>query len=415
LQSNSSLTPSSWKEQGKWGGAAHDKFGTSVSLSADAKILVIGAPGHYGDDKKTGYVNVYQRVDRDGSYWEPLGKTIVGKAAGDRFGFSVDVCADGTVLAIGSPGPEGDEVNTTGRPGYVIVYHLDSSGDLGSSTWKPLGEAIDGEADGDEFGVSVSLSDENKTLAVGAWFVDGENGEHSGSVKIYSMADDNPIWRLIGQIDGQSPWELSGYSLSLSADGTVIAIGNGANSDFGYVWVYRMDSGGWGTTGNPIQGDSRGDRFGCSVDISGDGVTLAIGAPGGQYVKVFHLESDGSDSLGSSSWKLLGNAITTEEIGDDFGISISLSRDGKTLVVGAPGSNGVLGDDSGNVRIYHFNDTTSNWMHVGEDIIGGEAAYDKSGISVSVSADGETVAIGSYENKDNGPDSGHVRIFSVSV
>ena len=46
---------------------------------------------------------------------------------------------------------------------------------------------------------------------------------------------------------------------------------------------------------------------------------------------------------------------------------------------------------SGHVRVYQY--INSSWVQLGTDI-DGEAEYDKSGYSVSLSADGSTVAIG---------------------
>jgi hypothetical protein len=93
-----------------------------------------------------------------------------------------------------------------------------------------------------------------------------------------------------------------------------------------------------------------------------------------------------------------------------FGYSVSLSDDAKTLAVGAPYANGKNGDDTGRVRIYRTDNYESGWTQIGEDI-DGEAAYDTSGVSISLSADGKKVAIGSDWNDDNGATSGHVRVF----
>ena len=87
---------------------------------------------------------------------------------------------------------------------------------------------------------------------------------------------------------------------------------------------------------------------------------------------------------------------------------MSLSEDGKTIAVGA--FSNWKEDDSGHVRVYRLDDSGSSWMQLGEDI-DGEAVGDWSGQSVSLSADGTTVAIRSSWN--NGLDSGHVRIFIV--
>jgi hypothetical protein len=97
--------------------------------------------------------------------------------------------------------------------------------------------------------------------------------------------------------------------------------------------------------------------------------------------------------------------------GENFGISVSLSDDDKTLAVGADYNDGK-GDSAGHVRVYRMDDTKISWEQLGEDI-DGDAAKDRSGLSVSLSADGQTVSIGSGWHDDNEADSGHVRVFTM--
>ena len=423
FQSVPPVATSIWKQQGSAivGDAAEDYLGTSVALSADAKTLVVGAPGWYGNTDREGYVKVYRTTDDGGSRTQ-LGQTIYGNATGDLFGWSVDVTAQGNVILLGSPGYLGNN----DRPGYVQVFSLDSDDETAGTTgtWKQVGQDIAGEAIGDEFGWSVSISDDGKTIAVGAPYNDGKNGEDSGHVRIYRLADDGASWEQIGgDIDGDAAGDWSGDSVSLSANGTIVAIGApyGAGIDgilqAGQVKVYRIDSGGssWEQLGESIYGDNVNDYFGNSVDISPDGNSLAVGtavSSGPGYVKVFSLENGGGDDddLGASSWKQVGLTITGEANGDLFGNSVSLSDDAKTLAVGALWANDEDGDDVGQVSVYRRDDSESGWTQIGEDI-DGEATYDISGWSVSLSGDGKTVAIGSSYNSDNGFYSGHVRVF----
>jgi hypothetical protein len=172
----------------------------------------------------------------------------------------------------------------------------------------------------------------------------------------------------------------------------------------------------WGPLGQTLYGDSAGDWFGWSVNLSPDGDTLAIGSPGDAlvsnqpgYVRVFSLTVSG-DNIGNSSWEQIGTDIIGEADGDEFGRSLSLSNDGRTVAVGAWKNNGENGDDSGHVRVYRIDDSQSNWIQIGDDI-DGEAAHNTAGVSVSLSADGNTVAIGSPWNDDNGSDAGHVRVY----
>ena len=69
---------------------------------------------------------------------------------------------------------------------------------------------------------------------------------------------------------------------------------------------------------------------------------------------------------------------------------------------------------TGHVRIYYMNDTSSSWKKIGQDI-NGESDYDQSGYSVSLSADGKSVAIGSIFNGNDGKSegTGHVRVFNL--
>jgi hypothetical protein len=358
--------------------------------------------------EKKGYVKVYQTA-REGGNMTLRGQTIYGNATGDLFGQSVDISADGKTLAIGSPGYwlEND------RPGYVRIYTSDSSGDFGSN-W----EEITGEEIGDEFGNSVSLSDDGKTLAVGAWRNDG-NGESSGHVRIYRLEDNGRSWAQVGRdIDGELE-ESVGTSVSLSRNGTTLAIGakwsrdNGESS--GNVKVYQLNSDGltWERLGQTLYGAASFDFFGWFVQVSGDGKTLMIGSPGyisqadqPGYVRVYILESSDNNDF---NWKMLGQDITSEAKTEGLGSSGSLSDDSKTLCIGVnrDRSGGVM---SHYVRVYRIDLSNSTWIPIGEDIDGKHSGSHS--VSLSLSSNGKALAIGSYANDDNGTNSGQVRVFA---
>ena len=108
-------------------------------------------------------------------------------------------------------------------------------------------------------------------------------------------------------------------------------------------------------------------------------------------------------------WVQLGQDIDGVADYDFSGSSVSLSTDGNIVAIGASGNDGN-GDDSGHVRIYQWNET--QWIQRGNDI-DGEAEYDSSGFSVSLSTDGNIVAIGATGNDGNGNESGQVRIYQL--
>ena len=61
-----------------------------------------------------------------------------------------------------------------------------------------------------------------------------------------------------------------------------------------------------------------------------------------------------------------------------------------------------------------YKNISGTWSQLESDI-DGEAAFDNSGFSVSLSSDGTIVAIGAKNNGGNGSDSGHVRVYGASL
>jgi hypothetical protein len=159
-----------------------------------------------------------------------------------------------------------------------------------------LGNDIDGEAAGDSSGDSVALSDNGTIVAIGAIYNDGTNplvsGNNRGSVRVYQLISN--VWtQLGGDIDGEAALDYYGYSVSLSSDGSVVAIGANLNdgtsgtslADRGHVRVYLRDTFnttiapiGWTQLGSDIDGEAIGDQSGFSVALSRDGLSVAIGA-----------------------------------------------------------------------------------------------------------------------------------------
>jgi hypothetical protein len=124
-------------------------------------------------------------------------------------------------------------------------------------------------------------------------------------------------------------------------------------------------------------------------------------------VKIFSLE--GGDNLSAANWKQIGRNIEGRGNGNLFGRSVSLSEDVQTLAVGASLANGKDGDDDVvRVSVYQRDDYKSRWTQIGEGIEG-EAAHDNSRWSLSLSGDGNNVAIGYPDGEYDS--SSHVRAF----
>ena len=166
----------------------------------------------------------------------------------------------------------------------------------------------------------------------------------------------------------------------------------------------------WTQKGADIDGEAAGDLSGYSVSSSSDGTIVAIGArwndgagSNAGHVRVYEWNS------GTSAWDQKGGDIDGEAAGDLSGFSVSLSSDGSIVAIGAYLNDGT-GADAGHVRVYEWNSGTSAWDQKGADI-DGEAASDESGMSVSLNDNGRTVAIGARYNDGAGADAGHVRVY----
>ena len=380
--------------------ADDDESGTSVSLSGDGKTVAIGAMRHGTHD--IGHVRVYKYNESDYT-WTNKGGDLDVEEDVDESGYSVSLSNDGHTVAIGAIRNNGNGENS----GHVRVYKYDEK-----DGWTQKGSDIDGEAAFDQSGYSVSLSNGGKTVAIGA-IQNADNGENSGHVRVYEYI--NNTWtQKGGDIDGGGFFAQSGYSVSLSTDGKTVAIGaifslNDDGEYSGHVRVYEYINNIWTQKGSDIDGKASLDQSGFSVSLSGDSETVAIGAPNNGnlrgHVRVYKYEND---------WTQKGSDIDGEANGDYSGSSVSLSNDGNTVAIGARQNDGN-GENSGHVRVYKYDNDNKTWTQKGIDI-DGEAAEDQSGYSVSLSDNGDTVAIGARYNDifdDNGTvqNIGHVRVY----
>ncbi len=316
--------PEEWRQIGADidGKLAGDELGTSVSISADGSVVAIGASASNG---YTGHVGVYR--DQGGS-WVQIGTDIIGEAAVDRSGTSVSLSADGMVVAIGANNNDGNGQTA----GHVRIYRNQGN------NWVQIGADIDGEARDNFSGQSVSLSADGSIVAIGAPS-NSANGLYTGHVRVYQNQGGN--WVKIGaDIDGETIRDYAGYSVSLSADGSVVAIGSPRTNQFdgptpGRVRVYRNQSGNWIKIGTDIIGQATADAFGYSVSLSADGSIVAIGAPlvgnntGIGYAKVYR-------NMGSS-WVQVGSDINGRFSRDKLGTSVSLNADGSAVAITASG------------------------------------------------------------------------------
>lgn len=399
LASNSS-NDSDWTQLGSsiTGEATGDLSGWSVASSADGNTVIVGSTSNDGNGENSGHARVFRY---DGNDWNQLGADIDGDNAYDQAGTSVAISADGNTVIIGAIWNDGSATNS----GHARIFRFDGN------AWIQLGSDIDGEASSDRSGYAVAMSADGNTVVVTARDSDGA-GSDSGHARVFSF--DGSDWIQIGgDIDGEASGDSSGWSVAMASDGQTIAIGaifndgNGSNS--GHARVYRLVNNSWTQIGADIDGEAAGDNSGYSVSMNSDGNRVSVGAisndgngtDAGQ-VRVF--EFDGTN------WIQIGSDINGDNPGDGFGLSVDMSADGNTIVVGGPFAS-ENGANSGEAKIYRFDGADWNQL---ANILDGEFAGDQTGWAVAISADGSKVAIGEKHNALNGNNSGRVRMFEMS-
>ena len=216
----------------------------------------------------------------------------------------------------------------------------------------------------------------------------------------------------LGQdLNGEASWDKSGYSVSLSSNGTIVAIGaidndsgfsNSHNS--GHVRIYEYSDNSWNQLGQDIDGEAKDDEFGFPVSISDNGQIVAIASiknddisTNSGYVQIYKYNTS------DNSWNQLGQTIHGEGENDKFGRSLSLSSDGTIIAIGSPykdTANTGINNNSGYVRIYKYDESDNSWNQLGENIDNNEISNDHFGWSVSLSFDGTIVAISAIKNDD---------------
>ncbi len=373
-------------------------------------------------------------------------------ATGANFG-SVALSGDGKTMAIGAAfensnatGINGDQSNTSASNSGA-VYVFTKSG----VTWTQEAYIKASNTDsGDTFGTAVRLSQDGNTLAVTAPSEDsnasgvngdGSNNLMSGSGAAYIFIRANSVWSQQAYLKSSNPDIGDGFGsqLSVSADGNTLAVGasgessnssgiNGnqasnALSSSGAVYIFTRSLGTW-TQSTYIKASNPNslDNFGARLSLSGDGLTLAVGAPkeASNATGINGNQNDNSlanagaiyiFTYAAAAWSqqayIKPSVIST---GENFGININLSYDGDTLAAGvateasnATGINGNAADTSAaqSGAVFVFSRSGINWSQQAYIKSSNSEAGDVFGSSTALSADGNTLAVSAPGESSN--------------
>jgi len=372
--------------------------------------------------------------------------------AGDRFGQSLALSADGSTLAVGA---YIEDSNATGIGGNQADNSAINAGAVYVFTrvgfaWSQQAyiKASNTNAD-DRFGTSLALSADGSTLAVGAYFEDsnatgigGNQADNSatnaGAVYVFARVSSAWSQQAYTKASNTTAQDWFGFSLALSADGSTLAVGayyedsnatgiggdeNELATNAGAVYVFTRAGSVWSQQAY-IKASNTDDQdlFGTSLALSADGSTLAVGA---QNEDSNATGIDGSQTNNSamnagavyvftrlgSTWSQQAyiKASNTNAV-DQFGTSLALSADGSTLAVcareEASNATGIGGNQADNSAfragaVYVFTRAGSAWSQQAYIKASNTNAGDYFGHSLALSADGSTLAVGAYAESSN--------------
>jgi len=406
-------------------GNENEHYGFDVDISNDGLTIVVGAKNSFDviNGNSTGKTYVYKFSD---NYWSQLGTTLIGFVAAGRFGRQVSISGDGLTIAAGA--------SWAGITNYVGIYKF-IDGD-----WIQLGNYILGGTSSG-FGSSLDLSNDGSTLIIAA--------PSANKIEIFEYESDT--WQKTNQVINSSSFDYFGTKIEINDTNDIIVIGSR-----GMTSVYHKND-----TNNTWQQFSQnviwenGTGWTDSVAISNDGLTFVTGdTENGVKVltygycepnisvdynennfgviyddeiitKNFTIKNIGTGTLNINSiassnpnFVIINDLITLNENEEGtFQVQYSnanfnFEENYANITIKTNANN--LPEYNFNVNAYVVNSYNSEIIWENSSEILGENEGDQLGNSVSISSNGNVMALAAFANDDNEEDSGYVKIYSIN-
>jgi MBG domain (YGX type)/Bacterial Ig-like domain (group 3)/FG-GAP repeat len=309
-------------------GSANDGFGSSVALSTDGSVAVVGAESH-GAKTVAGAGAAYVFNRKASGFTQQAEITASDAAEGDAFGYAVALGANGSTIVVGAPG------RRDGGAAYVFGHQ--------GPNYKEIGRlSASGATTGDGFGSAVALS------ADGVWALVGApnysvNGSQPGAAFAFRRNGEQIAG--FAKLTASDGMDVDGFgsTVAFSENGAIALVGApfhsvGSTSAQGSAYIFRRNAKAYAQTTELTASDGGDvDNFGSSVALNANGASAMVGAPqhtahnisgeGTAYV----FKDDGAGYVETGELIPAGGAA-----GDGSGSSVALSASGKYALVGSP-------------------------------------------------------------------------------
>jgi hypothetical protein len=375
----------------------------------------------FADADSAGLWRVYEKQD---PYTSILVLSPDASTANQEFGHRIVARNDGRTVIASAPGKGQGEVHFLFR----------SSSEAGTTLQTQLTATMtDNDDNTSRLGESLSISTDENFVVAGAPYANtvGTDGStrqiDAGLLKVYIWDPSAFKYGILNTInpptDGSTANENLNFgwahkvsepgvgSVRTTADKYLFVSAPGHDNDTGRVYMYTWGIGADGSTYDTWTQDytieapagGSGQRFGHRLQANDNGDILAVSslAPGNAgKVEIFIKTSQSSDGSTQNSFTLAqtltGVASDGSTTNTAFGESIAMSKDGTTLIIGAPGVDGTLHPDSGAIYYYKWNaDDSTNTYTLQQTISAPESSTNmKFGTTLDINDAGDRIVIG---------------------
>ena len=369
-------------------------FGSAVAFSADASTIVVGA-----SNQNSGEAYVYNAPSggwsaASGTLNENARLINSDTSVNNSLGSSVAVSNNGSVIVIGAPGP-----STATGAAYVYNENFEagqSSGwsqqptDPALTETNKISNSVDGIA-GDSFGWSVALTPDGNHLVIGAPFQSQGGINNSGAAYLYNYVSGSNTWSLNNNGEMLEPQisdpnnanDNSGWSVDISNDASVILVGSphhvvGANMNEGTTFIWNNDLTGGNLTfsqnlsPSPTVSTDAGLNFGYSVFLVNNDAGAVIGAPdfsGGQVASAPLTTSNKTMSHFLSTNSLTSTSNTSTSGGKAYSFNLNPKPSLLPTITSLSSSNTGIGDQV-TITGTNLSGSSVKFNNVGATIVG---------------------------------------------
>ena len=375
----------------------------------------------FADSDSSGLWRVYEKQD---PYTQALVLSPDSTTANQNFGHRIVARNDGRTVVVSAPGKGQGEVHFLFRSQAIAGDEL-----LAQS----VGTMTDNDDNTSRLGESLSMSTDENFVVAGAPFTNtiGADGStrqlNAGLIKVYLWDPATFKYGLLNTLnpptDGSSANENLNFGFAHKISEPTLASTRttgqkylfvsapGHDSNTGRVYFYTWGIGADGSTYDTWTQDytieapdgGSGQRFGHRLTANDNGDILAVSsqAPGNAgKVEIFVRTGESNDGSTKNAFTLVqtitGVASDGSSLNTAFGESLAMSKDGTTLIIGAPGVDGTDNPDSGAVYYYKWNaDGSTNTYTLQQTISAPSTSTNmKFGTSLDINNDGTRLVMG---------------------